>query len=319
MKRIAAIFGLGVALMYGFATAGAAEPVTVRFAYLTAVDLLPYFVAQKKGYFTEQGLTVEPMLVTGGAAVVGAVSGGSAEVGYAGTVPLIAARIQGLPLKYFSGLALDKGPSNHTLVYVGSNKGSVKTVRDLKGKTIAMNARSGQCELIARLRLADAGMSIDDVNVTTIPFPQMQAAVQLGNVDAACNNDPFLASMKQAGMDVELMAGLVAKEHVNELQLHSGMFASENWLKQNPRLADGFRKALGKAMKDIAANDAEARRILVEYTKIDPEIASQVGLSIAQTDIPLPALQAVIDAAAATGVTPKRIDASEMIYVPEAK
>jgi len=151
MTRLATIVSFFAALLLFVPPVSAAEPVLVRFVYLTAVDLLPYFVADKKGYFAEVNLKVEPMLVTGGAAVVGAVSGGSAEVGYAGTVPLIAARIQGLPLKYFTGIALDKGPANHTLIYVASNKSGIKTAADLKGKMIAMNARSGQCELIARL------------------------------------------------------------------------------------------------------------------------------------------------------------------------
>ena len=314
MTRLATIISFFVALLLFVPPVSAAEPVLVRFVYLTAVDLLPYFVADKKGYFAEVNLKVEPMLVTGGAAVIGAVSGGSAEVGYAGTVPLIAARIQGLPLKYFSGIALDKGPANHTLIYVASTKSGIKTAADLKGKMIAMNARSGQCELIARLRLADAGLSIADVRITTIPFPQMQAAVQLGNVDAACNNDPFLTSMKQSGIDVPVMAGLVQKEHVNELQLHSGLFANEEWLKQNQATASAFRAALEKAMKEIAANESEARKILMEYTKIDAAVANNVVLSIAQTDFPVSSLQAVIDAAAATGTVPKRIEASELIY-----
>jgi NitT/TauT family transport system substrate-binding protein len=307
MTRLATIISFFVALLLFVPPVSAAEPVLVRFVYLTAVDLLPYFVADKKGYFAEVNLKVEPMVVTGGAAVIGAVSGGSAEVGYAGTVPLIAARIQGLPL-------LDKGPANHTLIYVASNKSGIKTAADLKGKMIAMNARSGQCELIARLRLADAGLSIADVRITTIPFPQMQAAVQLGNVDAACSNDPFLTSMKQSGIDVPVMAGLVQKEHVNELQLHSGLFANEEWLKQNQATASAFRAALEKAMKEIAADESEARKILMEYTKIDATVANNVVLSIAQTDFPVSSLQAVIDAAAATGTVPKRIEASELIY-----
>lgn len=313
MKKIVARFVVGLMCLSGAVPAVAAEPKLVRFAYLTAVDLLPYFVADKKGYFAEVGVKVEPMLVTGGAAVIGAVSGGSAEVGYAGTVPLIAARIQGLPLKYFAGLALDQGPKNHTLVYVASNKSGIKTAADLKGKIVAMNARSGQCELIARLRLRDAGLSIDDVKVTTIPFPQMQAAIQLGNVDAACNNDPFLTSMSQSGIDVPVMAGLTAKELDDQPQLHSGLFASETWLKQNGQTTLALRTALTKAIKDIAADDAGARKILMEYTKIDAAVANKVALSNAQTDIPAQSVQAVIDAAAAMGVTPKKIEASELI------
>jgi NitT/TauT family transport system substrate-binding protein len=315
MRHIWKLVVLGLVFL-GFmaAQASAAEPRLVRFAYLTAVDLLPYFVADKKGYFLERGMKVEPILVTTGAGVVGAVMGGSADIGYAGSLPIISARVQGLPLKFFSGLALDQGPDHYTLVYLANPKAGIKSVRDLKGKVVAMNARSGQCELIAKLRLAEAGMSLDDVKVTTIPFPQMQAALQLGSVDAACTNDPFLTSMRQAGLNAIVMKGLVKQDVLSTPHMHSGLFATDKWLADNKDVALAFRASLDRAIKEIESNDKEARQILAEYTKVSPQVINDVQFSMSKTELPASAVQLVIDAAVATNLITKRIEASEVIF-----
>jgi len=57
-----------------------------------------------------------------------------------------------------------------------------------------MNARSSALPLI-RAFIGGHLLSMLTSGITTIPFRDA-AAVQLGNVDAACNNDPFLTSMK---------------------------------------------------------------------------------------------------------------------------
>ena len=123
-----------------------AQEQKIRFAYLAVVDLLPYYIADKKGYFKELGISVEPIPMTGGPAIASAVMSGSADVGYAGTVPIISARIQGLPLKFFSGIALDQGPDHHMNIFVGSPKLGITSVKDLVGKVVAMNTQGGQCD-----------------------------------------------------------------------------------------------------------------------------------------------------------------------------
>jgi ABC-type nitrate/sulfonate/bicarbonate transport system substrate-binding protein len=106
----------------------------------------------------------------------------------------------------------------------------------------------------------------------------------------------------------------VARDTLNQLHVHTGLFANENWLAQNRATAAAFKSAIQKSMNFIAQNDAEARQVLAEYTKIDPAIANKVKFSIAQTEMPPGALQPVIDAAVATGIAEKRIDAKDLIF-----
>ena len=291
-----------------------AQEQTIRFAYLAVVDLLPYYVADKKGYFKDVGLSVEPIQMTGGPAIASAVMSGSADVGYAGTVPIISARIQKLPLKFFSAIALDQGPDHHMNVFVGSPKLGIASVNDLRGKVVAMNTQGGQCDLVMRNSLADAAVALDQVKVTNIPFPQTQAALALGNIAAGCTAEPFLTGMKRAGMTNIVMKGLVRGDRLNQPQLHTGIFAKEDWLGTNRNAARKFRDSLDKAIQSMKINEHEARQILSEYTKLPPDIVKEVTLALQTIDLKPEQLQPVIDATVETKLFDTRVNASDLLY-----
>ena len=291
-----------------------AQEQKVRFAYLAVVDLLPYYVADKKGYFKELGISVESIPMTGGPAIASAVMSGSADVGYAGTVPIISARIQGLPLKFFSGIALDQVPDHHMNIFVGSPKLGITSVKDLVGKVVAMNTQGGQCDLVMRNSLADAGIPLDQVKVTNIPFPQTQAALALGNIAAGCTAEPFLAGMKQAGMTNIVMKGLVRGKLLTQPQLHTGIFAKEEWLVANREAAKKFRDSLAKAIEFMKANEPEARQILVEYTKLSPDVVKDVTLALQTVELNPAQLQPVIDATVDAKLFDKRLNASDLLF-----
>src|SRR3954470_23052214 len=72
------------------------------------------------------------------------------------------------------------------IVYLGHRDGTammvhkdstIRTIRDLKGKTVAVPSRYSNQYLIIVKALDDLGMSIDDVNVIEMPPPQMPAAL----------------------------------------------------------------------------------------------------------------------------------------------
>ena len=54
-----------------------------------------------------------------------------------------------------------------------------------------MNAAGASCEVQLRAYLMDAGVPWDSIRVLILPFPQMPAALQLGNADVACTIEPF--------------------------------------------------------------------------------------------------------------------------------
>ena len=72
-------------------------------------------------------------------------------------------------------------------------KDTVKSIKDLKGKMIAINAPSSIALYEVTRILESAGLSIKDVETKVIPFAQMGVAFKTGAIDAGLNITPFTA------------------------------------------------------------------------------------------------------------------------------
>lgn len=88
------------------------------------------------------------------------------------------------------------------IVYLGHRDGtammvhkdsSIYSLRDLKGKTIAIPNRYSNQYLIIFKGLRDVGLTIKDVNVVEMPPPDMPAALYAKAVDAITSGEPFMA------------------------------------------------------------------------------------------------------------------------------
>ncbi|MGE0678790.1 ABC transporter substrate-binding protein [Pseudolabrys sp.] len=313
MKKVHIFAAAVAATACLFQPASATEPAKLKFAYLQVIDLIPYFIADSKGYFKDEGLEVEPIVLTGGPAIISAVGSGSADIGFTGSVSLVNAHLKGLKFKFFSGLNFEKAPDDHVLVFVGREKSGVKSIKDLKGKVIAFNTFGGQCELIARVQLEKAGIAEKDVKFTTLPFPQMPAAISTGNIDAACTTDPFLTQMRHNKIGPVVMSGLVLERDIKTPHLNSGIFASDEWLTKNKDKAIRFRKALQRGVDVLKSNPSEARDILTKYTKLTPELAKEAKFVVYMTDIPASSVQAIVDAQYSTGMIKTKFDAKQIV------
>lgn len=104
----------------------------------------------------------------------------------------IALREQGVPIK---------------IVYLGHRDGSavvvhkdsgVFSMRDLRGKRVAVPNRYSNQRLLIFRALKQAGMTVDDIQLIEMPPPDMPAALYAKAVDAICSGEPF---MGQAELD----------------------------------------------------------------------------------------------------------------------
>ncbi len=105
----------------------------------------------------------------------------------------MALRQQGVPIK---------------IVYLGHRDGTaimvrkdsrIYSLRDLKGKRIAVPNRFSNQHLIFYKGLRDSGMSIKDVEIVEIPPPDMPAALYARAVDAITSGEPFMAQTELDG------------------------------------------------------------------------------------------------------------------------
>lgn len=281
MTRLRKPFALVAMLAaFGAATcsfAAAAQSVKIRVANFPNSFVLPMFYASEKGYFKNEGVDVEIMPYQTGPSVVSAVTSGEADIAWSASIPPIQARANGVPVKFFLTGAQEV-PEHPTLWLLATGKSGLKSIADLKGKTVMINANGGGCEISLRTNLAKAGLQWTDVKRLVVPFPQMQAALELGKADAACAIEPFFHSILATpaiGAKV-LAAGLLAES--NAPVLSNGFFAREDWLKKNADAATRFLRAYALARKDLEANRDLQNALATKVLGISPELAATVDL-----------------------------------------
>jgi NitT/TauT family transport system substrate-binding protein len=102
-------------------------------------------------------------------------------------------REQGVPIK---------------IVYLGHRDGTtmmvhkdskIRTIEDLRGRTIAVPNRYSNQRLIIFKALKERGMTIEDVKLVEMPPPDMPAALFSRSVDAVISGEPFMAQAEMGG------------------------------------------------------------------------------------------------------------------------
>lgn len=237
------------------ATAQAQGLTKIRVTNFTNIVVTPLFYGMEKGYFKDAGIEIEIVKVATGAASVSAVASNQADIGWAaGTVPMFA-RAQGVPVKIFM-TADQEGPPDHYGTHIdASAKSGINTFADAKGKTIMINAFGTAGELAIRERLQMANVNWDDVKKIVVPFPQMPAALELGNADVAVTIYPMQAAImanKAIGAKVLGRGNLAASG--SQVVTASCYFATEDWLKKNEKAAIAFGRVWARAQKEIDAD-----------------------------------------------------------------
>lgn len=303
--------GLSLILMSG---AASADNVKMRFAYLLADSVLPIMAAKDTGAFEAAGIDLEMTEVQGGPAVVAAIASGEADIGYAAPVPPINARLNGVPVKMVLALAHEVDPDKKFIWLVASKASGVTSLADIKGKKISFNANGGLCELTWRDHLAAAGIAWSDVEPVVLPFPQQEASLEQGAIDAACTINPFYASMSGNAnvAPVTIAAGMLAEEKTPVI--NDVIFTTEDYLGANKDSLVAFAKVLDKARKDMQADRAALEAAAVKYMGLTPEAAKSFNLPIVKDTMSIAPgdAQTVLDAMNKAGMLSSPITGEDL-------
>lgn len=314
--RRTAIGWMVAAALFGQTLAALAEETPVRVAYFLADSMLPALYAQDKGYFSEAGLDVEFVAVQTGPAVVSAVASGEADIGYAAPVPPINGRLNGVPVKMFPQLSQELAPDKTYTWLVASKASGIADLAGVKGKKIGFNANGGLCELMWRDHLASVGLTIDDVVPVVLPFPEQEAALQQGNLDATCTINPFYVSMLgNAELGVTMLAtGTLAD--LSQPLMNDALFATDDWLAANGETATAVARVMDKARKELLSDRAALSGAAEKYMELAPEAAASFVLPIVNESMLItPAdVQRILDAMVKTGLNPGPLNGADFVY-----
>ncbi len=159
---------------------------------------LPLTVAERKGFFKEEGLSVEINDFGGGAKSLQSLIGGSVEVvtgAYEHTI-----RMQAKGQMIQAVCELGRFPAI-TIAVRKDKAGEIKSAADFKGRRIGVTAPGSSTAITAQYAMVKAGLKPTDASFIGIGGGAgAVAAMQKGEIDIVSHLDPIIAKLEELGL-----------------------------------------------------------------------------------------------------------------------
>jgi NitT/TauT family transport system substrate-binding protein len=239
------------------ASAQAPAKVNMQLGWLASNGLLGEIMANKKGFYAEEG--VELQITPGGPNVdgVAGVASGQATLGQTSSSPsVMLARSAGIPVK-----AIAAGYRKHPFTYFSLAKKPIREAKDMIGKTIATQPTAF---ILARALLAKNGIAEDQVKLVNMGSDMNQ--LMTGQVDAVTGWLTNTNALKILGDDrVDMMLWDTG------IQLYANVYyASDKTLTETPDVLEKFIRGSARGWGYAKEHQEEAVDALVEaYPNLD--------------------------------------------------
>ena len=212
------------------------------------------------------GYKINWRMIGGGGDVIRTTASGDVQIGEAGSSPITAAASQGQDIKLF--WILDDIADAEALV--ARNGAGINGIKDLKGKKVATPfVSTAHYQLMVALKLD--GVDPKSVNVMNMRPPEIAAAWERGDIDAAFIWDPVLSKIKGNGKAIATSGSIGAKGHPT----FDGLIVNAKWAAENEAFMVELVKQLAKADADYRANaakwtaDSPQVKAVAKWTKAD--------------------------------------------------
>lgn len=266
LRIIAPTLALGLALTACSSTEAQQESpadgelTTVTFGALPIGNVGALLVGQEQGFFEDEGIDLELSMGQGGNALLPAVEGGNLDFALSGPVVQMVAADKGLDMTIVGGYSSSLPEGEDINAVITAADSGIETPKDLEGKRVALNTLQAQGDLTIMESVAMDGGDPEAVEFVEMPFPDMPASLEQGNVDAVWVPDPFYSTLQDRGEHI------VVHPYQNTVPAQATLltFTSTKFAEENPELVAAFQRALEKTLDYAEANPDEVKATLPE-------------------------------------------------------
>ena len=184
---VMAVFLLIIFTLYGMTDEDAD---TVKIGYLPTDHDAALFVANATGMYKDAGMNVELYEYNNGGDLMSAMVSGDLDVGYVGITPVINSMSKGVPIKIVAGVQ-NEGSG------LLSHSSSIKSITDLKGKTVATPGEASIQNVLLKYELKKNGLSTSDIESPSMKVPSMNDALRTKSIDAMLTYEPYVTISKE--------------------------------------------------------------------------------------------------------------------------
>ena len=311
-RRPALVAALVAALSLGLAACSTADPApqaepeetataepgdgalrAVTIGALSISETAPLWAAVEAGIFEQHGLDVTVQPIQGGAQAMPALLNGDIDFSIGQPFGAMRASLQGLDVKIIANYAeslRDGDDINSVVVGAGSD---ITSPADLAGKKVSVNSLGAAGDLTIMAAVEEDGGDPSTIQFVEVAFPDAQAQLDAGNIDAAWVPEPFVAMIVGTGgaRVVDPYRTVVPGLPTLVLQT-TGATVSED-----PELVEYVRLAFAAAFEWAAENDEAVRQALVDEMSLPEPAAANLRLPRFSTELDALVLQDLADIA----------------------
>ena len=207
-------------------------------------------IAERRGYFKDEGLDVEISDFAGGSKALQAVVGGSSDVVSGAWENTIDQQPKGLNMQGF--VKMGRYPAI-TVGVVKAKAAGYKSPKDLKGMKVGVTAPGSSTNRVVQWLMAEGGLKPDEASFIGVGTSSgVIAAVKSGEIDAVSNIDPVITMMERAG-DIVVVADTRTEEGTRKLFGFSdipaaALYAPIDFVKKNPNTVQALTNAIVRAL-----------------------------------------------------------------------
>jgi NitT/TauT family transport system substrate-binding protein len=287
--------------------------VRIKLGLLPFSESLAAVIADRQGYFKEEGLEVEISKFDSGAIAVPVLQSGRLDIVLSSTVSTIQAIEQGLDTMVLAPGAIVRTAPPDTTTAVLVRKGSIKSPKDLEGKRVAVNVINSTAWLHAVAFLEKRGVDRTAVRFSEVPFPQMNDPLLNGQLEAIVQVEPFRSALMAT--DKAEVAGWPYVETAPNTDI-TQYIALTPWVQKNRATAEKFVRAVIKGAKFAASNEAVTREINQQFTNLNPALKDRVLLPLLGTAVNLSEMNHTMGMMVKYGLLKAPLDLSKRMFAP---
>jgi NitT/TauT family transport system substrate-binding protein len=267
-RHAASLIVAGLTLPWAGGTASAADPATIRIGMLPLEATCVAYYAKDNGYFDKAGLNVVIEVNPSSLAVASAVVSGTYDIGYATISTLASAHVKGLPFVIIAPAGIIT-PGLVIGGIVAPLRSSIRTAKDLNGKTFAVSGLNTLAEYQPRAWVDKHGGDATTMRFIEMPLPEIVEALDAGRVDAGYLTEPFLSVGTKRNVVRMLATG---NDALAPRYLASAWYTNSAWAEAHADIITRFVAAMAEAGRWANANPAKVVPIVAARLKLDPTL-----------------------------------------------
>lgn len=315
MRSISRLF-IGTALAVVAQVAAAQSLPVVKVAFNAPGDEAKLLMRAHPEYFPAIGrdYRIEWTQLQGTATVSQALLAGTVDCGISAPLTLAQAIVGAGMQPVLIGATNGESPQSFTSYWVVKADSPVRSPKDLKGRTIAVNTIGSQMDAYTRIWLKHYGLDPErDVKIAEVPFPLGEAALRQGRVDAIVLVQPFASKAEQTGG----LRRLGALRDVQPRLLNLIEVCRKAFVDRQPRVAAQYARDFAAASQRFSADHAAAIGLIADTLKLPAPMLQSFMFTADDFQrypdgaIELPVVQRSFDLFHENGMIARKLDAHD--------